>query len=347
MHLPVHLTAAIDRIRTPAPETAARAHLDSLTKPIGSLGRLEDLAAQLASLNITHLEKAAFVFAADHGLAQEGVSAYPSEVTRQMVLNFLSDGAAINVLARFHHATLRVVDCGVAGDLPEHPCLIGAPVRRGSRNMLHEPAMTAGELTTALELGLSSAAEATAFNLIAAGEMGIGNTSSATLITAALTGRPLSELTGVGTGLDPAGRARKLVILERVFTLHQPYLSSPEETLRRFGGLEIAAMAAFMVGCAAQGAAILVDGFIATAAAAFALQFAPAIRPYLIAAHRSHEPGHRLLLEHLKLDPLLDLQMRLGEGSGAVLAMPIVESSLALYQQMATFASAKVSGATT
>jgi nicotinate-nucleotide--dimethylbenzimidazole phosphoribosyltransferase len=339
------LAETIARIPTPNPEAEARAHLDSLTKPLGALGRLEDLATQLQTAGIRTLSKAAYVFAADHGLAQEPISAYPQEVTRQMVLNFLAGGAAVNVLARLHHATLTVVNCGVAGDLPEHPQLIAGSIRRASRNMLNEPALSPEECQEALELGLACARRAAPHNLIAVGEMGIGNTSSATLLTAALTGHDLAELTGAGTGLDEPARERKLQILRQVYALHQPHLTSSAAIFERLGGLEIAAMTGFYLGCAANGAICLIDGFISSAAAAIALALAPAIRPYLIASHQSHEPGHRILLAHMRLQPLLDLNMRLGEGTGALLAMPIVHSAHALYHEMATFASASVSQA--
>ena len=337
------LLAAIASIQSPQPETEARAHLDTLTKPRGSLGRLEDLAAQLHSLGIIDFQRAAFVFAADHGLAAEGISAYPSEVTQQMVLNFLAGGAAINILARLHHADVFIVDAGVAGSLPDHPKLTKGGFRAGSRNMLHEAAMSGDELKEAFALGLRCAENARAYNLIAVGEMGIGNTASASLLTSALTGHPIEEVTGRGTGLDDKGYDRKVAVLTAVLAVHREKLTSSSEILRHLGGLEIAAMAGFMIGAASNGAALLIDGFISTAAAAFALAFAPAIRPYLFASHRSQEPGHGLLLAHLGLIPLLDLGMRLGEGTGAVLAMSILEAASALYSQMATFTSAGVS----
>ena len=344
MPTPTILEATIAAIRPPASQTPFRAHLDTLTKPLGSLGRLEDMAVQLQALNIAHIKKAACIFAADHGLAAEGVSAYPSEVTRQMVLNFLAGGAAINVLARRHNAEVHIVNCGVASPLPDHPNLTNTPVRPGSRNALHEPAMTLDEFEAALKLGLE-VPNRTSANLIAIGEMGIGNTSSASLLTAALTGRPLAEVTGRGTGLTDQAHTHKIDILTRVLALHQPHCTTPAEILRRLGGLEITAMAACMISAAANGAAVILDGFISTAAAAFALAFAPNIRPYLFAGHLSHEPGHRILLEYLILTPILQLDMRLGEGTGAVLAMPILESALALYAEMATFSSAGVSTA--
>ena len=339
------LAAAVQAIPTPHAESNARTYLDTLTKPLGSLGRLEDLAAQLQTLGLTELRKAVYVFAADHGLAAEGVSAYPAEVTRQMVLNFLGGGAAINVLGRLHGASVHIVDAGVSGELPESPQLRHGRVRSGSRNMLREPAMSEDEFLSALELGLDCAEAASAYNLIAVGQMGIGNTSAASLLTAWLTRRPLEEVTGRGTGLDDAARAGKVVVLRRVLALHEPHAKTPAETLRRMGGLEIAAMTGCMIGAASRGAAVIVDGFISTASAAYALAFAPALRPWLFSGHCSQEPGHRVLLQHLGLQPILDLRMRLGEGTGAVLAMPILESALTLYREMATFSSAGVSRA--
>ena len=339
------LRAIIAAIPAPAPETPFRAHLDTLTKPLGALGRLEDLAAQLQSLGLTHLHKAAYVFAADHGIAAEGVSAYPAEVTRQMVLNFLAGGAAINVLARLHQASVHIINAGVASLLPDHPYLRNTPIRQGSRNMLHEPAMSPDELDQALQLGLGCAAEARqqGFNLIALGEMGIGNTTSASALTAALTRRPAQEVTGRGAGLTESAYLNKVNILQALLKRNTP--DSPLDTLRHFGGLEIAAMTAFTLGCASRGIAILLDGFISTAAAAIALALAPTVHPWLFAGHQSQEPGHRILLDSMHLTPILQLHMRLGEGTGAVLAMPILESALALYDQMATFSSAGVSDA--
>ncbi|ADW69082.1 nicotinate-nucleotide--dimethylbenzimidazole phosphoribosyltransferase [Granulicella tundricola] len=342
------LQDTIANIPAPAPEALFRAHLDTLTKPLGALGRLEDLAAQLQTLGLTDLRKAAWVFAADHGIAAEGVSAYPAEVTRQMVLNFLSGGAAINVLSRLHNAPVHIVNAGVATALDSAPTLRNTPIRPGSRNMLHEPALSEAELNEALALGIECAAEASAkgFNLIAVGEMGIANTTAASALTAALTGRALYPVTGRGTGLDDAAHAHKIAVLEAVLAHHEPHLTTPEEILRRLGGLEVAAMTGFILGCASHRIALIIDGFISTAAAACAVALAPQVHSWLFAGHQSQEPGHRILLAHLNLTPILTLDMRLGEGTGAVLAMPILESALALYTQMATFTSAGVSAAT-
>src|SRR5580658_1704838 len=339
-------------ITTIAYLTAARAHLDSLTKPLGSLGRLEDLAAQWFAICEgrfpSTLNKSVYVFAADHGITAEGVSAYPSQVTQQMVLNFLAGGAAINVLARLKQVEGNVVDVGVDAELSGHAGLIQRKVRRGSRNMLREAAMSEEELDSAISVGqaLAEAASAQSRNLIAVGEMGIGNTTAASVMTAALTGLPASLVTGKGTGLDEEGYARKCRTVEAVLKLHFAQPAGPRKILRCAGGLEIAAMAGMILGAARRQMAIVVDGFISTAAAAIACGLSPAVRPYLFAGHQSQEPGHRILLAHLDLEPILDLHMRLGEGTGAVLAMPVLEAALHLYQEMATFASAGISGAT-
>jgi nicotinate-nucleotide--dimethylbenzimidazole phosphoribosyltransferase len=332
--------------------TEARAHLDSLTKPLGSLGRLEDLAAQWFAICEGHfpatLSKSVYVFAADHGITAEGVSAYPSQVTQQMVLNFLAGGAAINVLARLNQVEVNVVDVGVDADLSGQAGLIQRKVRRGSRNMLREAAMSDPELEAALAVGhaLAEAAYAQSRNLIAVGEMGIGNTTAASVMTAAVTGLPASLVTGKGTGVESEAYAHKCRVVEDVVNRHFSEKPGPREILRRGGGLEIAAMTGLMLGAARRKIAIVVDGFISTAAAAIACGLEPDVRPCLFAGHRSQEPGHRVLLAHLEMEPILDLDMRLGEGTGAVLAMPILEAAMRLYQEMATFASAGVSGAT-
>jgi nicotinate-nucleotide--dimethylbenzimidazole phosphoribosyltransferase len=331
----------------------ARAHLDTLTKPLGSLGRLEDLAAQMIAIRqdrcATGLRKAVYVFAADHGITAAGISAYPREVTHQMVLNFLREGAAINVLARLHRAALTVVDVGVDADFNTAPGLLRRKVARGSRNMLREPAMTEQELSRAFEAGVEAAADAdqAGFTMVAVGEMGIGNTTSASTMTCAITAALPEQATGRGTGLNEASYQHKIDVVrslgERYFTGPQPH--DPLHILRCVGGLEIAAMVGMIVAAASRRQVVLIDGFISTAAAAIAVAVAPDVRGYLIAGHRSEEPGHKLLLDHLKLTPVLSLAMRLGEGTGAVLAMPILESALALYNQMATFSSAGVSEA--
>jgi len=331
----------------------ARAHLDTLTKPLGSLGRLEDLATQAIAIrqhDITlPMSKAAFVFAADHGITAEGVSAYPREVTYQMVLNFLHNGAAINVLAGLHHAELSVVDVGVDADFENIPLLLHHKVTRGTRNMLHEPAMTLQQAEQAISVGfqLATDAAATGVAMIAIGEMGIGNTTSASAITCALTGKAPEEATGHGTGISTEAHLRKVAVVRAVLQKHfaDERALTPLNILSCVGGLEIAAMTGMILGAARARLIVVIDGFISTAAAALAVSIAPSVAGYLLAGHQSQEPGHRLLLNHLQLTPVLSLDMRLGEGTGAVLAMPVIESAIALYTRMATFASAGVSEA--
>jgi nicotinate-nucleotide--dimethylbenzimidazole phosphoribosyltransferase len=345
----------------PAFLNQARTRLDNLTKPLGSLGRLEDIAARFVAIRKGKpelpLRKAAYVFAADHGIVAEGVSAYPKEVTRQMVLNFLEEGAAINVLARLHQAELTVVDVGVDADFGDLPGLLQRKVRGGTRNMLHEPAMTEDEVLGALQIGLELAtgAQQKRQTLIAVGEMGIGNTTAASVITVVLTGQPAALVTGKGTGLEKSAHEHKIRVVDAVIQKHfsqkrfgkdlQISDAQALEVLRCVGGLEIAAMIGLVLGAARYQIPVITDGFISTAAAALAYTIEPRVKEYLFAGHRSQEPGHRFLLEYLGLDPILTLEMRLGEGTGAVLAMPIIESALRLYTEMATFASAGVSGA--
>lgn len=335
----------------------ARTHLDVLTKPLGSLGMLEDIAAQMVSIRqedfAKPLRKAVYVFAADHGITAEGVSAYPTEVTRQMVLNFIAQGAAINVLAKLHHVEMNVIDVGVDADFDGlDGGLLSYKVRKGTRNMLREAAMSDAELAQALGVGFALAAKAKAKHqsLLAVGEMGIGNTTAASAITAALTNKPVALVTGKGTGLDSDAQMHKQRIIEAVVQKHFADLGAnstpdPLDVLRCVGGLEIAAMTGLVLGAARNGIAVVADGFISTAAAAIAFAIEPRVQGYLFAGHQSEEPGHRVLLEYIGLKPILSLSMRLGEGTGAVLAMPIIESAMALYNQMATFASAGVSEA--
>jgi nicotinate-nucleotide--dimethylbenzimidazole phosphoribosyltransferase len=335
----------------------ARTHLDSLTKPLGSLGRMEEIAAQLYAIRgdamQPEMQKTVYVFAADHGITAEGVSAYPAEVTRQMVENFLAGGAAVNVLARAHGATVHVVDVGVDADLLGRANLLHHKVRRGSRNMLRDAAMSEDELAAALAVGAALADDAASrgVELLAIGEMGIGNTTAASAITAALTGKSVVEITGRGTGLTDAAYQHKQAVIAAVLECHlpsckTPAMADPLEILRRVGGLEIAAMTGMMLATAGHRIPLVIDGFISTAAAAIACALASHTRASMFAGHRSQEPGHRILLERLELRPILDLEMRLGEGTGAVLAMPILEAAVRIYREMATFSSAGVSEAT-
>jgi nicotinate-nucleotide--dimethylbenzimidazole phosphoribosyltransferase len=334
--------------------TEAQMRLDNLTKPIGSLGRLETIATQMFSIFSGRIplpmQRAVYVFAADHGVTAEGVSAYPREVTAQMVHNFVAGGAAINVLARLHDVQLTVVDVGVDAEFERAPGLCLMKVRRGSGNMLREAALTQEDLTAAIEVGIrmAQAAKEQGQTLVAVGEMGIGNTTSASAIAAVLTRQPVGEVTGLGTGLDGSGRARKIEVLKKSIDRHfGAYVETlePLEILRCVGGLEIAAMTGFILCAAANRMATVCDGFISTAAAAIAYGVAPEVSGYLFAGHCSEEPGHRYLLRYIGLTPILNLGMRLGEGTGAVLAMPVIESSVRLFTEMATFSSAGVSTA--
>ncbi len=333
----------------------AQQHLDSLTKPLGSLGQLEAVAAQYVAWREEEVPKiagkAVYVFAGDHGITDEGVSAYPREVTPQMVLNFLKGGAAINALARQTNSDIVVVDVGVDFDFNGAVGLRHRKVRRGTRNFARQAAMSEAELNAALQVGIDLANEASAQGrtLIALGEMGIGNTSSATAITAALTGKPVSELTGRGTGLDEPRCVRKSQIIDQALRHHfgdfQKTTPPAIEVLRCVGGLEIAAITGAVLGAASRRIAVVIDGFICSAGAAVACALAPNARFGIIAGHLSQEPGHRVLLEAMGVKPVLQLDMRLGEGTGAVLTFPLIESAVRIYNEMATFDSAGVSEA--
>lgn len=346
------IAATCARILPPdeAAAAAARTRQDRLTKPRGSLGRLEELAIQLAGITGQPLpcvdRKAVIVLAGDHGVVAEGVSAYPPAVTAQMVLNFLGEGAAVNVLARQAGARVIVADMGVAADLPEHPCLLRRPVARGTRNLAREQAMSREQAAQSVLTGIELVADEAAhgLDLVATGEMGIGNTTPASAITAVYTGLPVAQVTGRGTGVDDAGLVHKVKTIETALALHQPDPHDPLGVLAAVGGLEIGAIAGVCLGAAAQRVPVVVDGFVAAAGAVLAAALCPAVQPYLIASHLSVEQGHRALWGKLGLRPLLDLNLRLGEGTGAVLAMHLVEAACRIQAEMATFADAGVSG---
>ncbi len=330
-------------------EDRVRAEIDNKTKPPGSLGRIEALALQMALAQ--HSETPAcdpariLLFAGDHGLTQEGISAWPSEVTTQMVLNFLAGGAAANVFSRTNGVDISIVDAGIVGELPDHDKLIRANIRKGTRNAMHEDALTPEEVEKALQTGSRLAIDAidNGTKVIALGEMGIGNTSSATLIAHAIEGIGIPELAGPGAGLDAAGVVRKADILRKV-AARRPGRLSPFDALCAFGGLEIAMMAGAMIGAASRRGVVLVDGFIVTAAAMAVLHARPEAAPYIVFSHASHEAGHRLMMDAVKARPLMDLELRLGEGSGALLAIPLLRCACAMLNEMATFESANVSG---
>ncbi|MEM9987886.1 MAG: nicotinate-nucleotide--dimethylbenzimidazole phosphoribosyltransferase [Pseudomonadota bacterium] len=323
--------------------------LDGKTKPVGSLGRMEEVAATIARLQRTLTPRAEsctlIIFAGDHGMAIAGVSAYPQEVTRQMVLNFLAGGAAANVFAASVGATVQVVDAGVAGAPIDHPHLIHKRVAQGTQNAIERTAMTGDQMKSAIaagrEIGQSIKTDVACF-----GEMGIGNTSSASLVAAKILGQPVSTLIGRGTGLDNEGLQRKLVLLEKAAHRTGAALDS-YTALTEYGGFEIAMMAGAMMAAAENRRVVLVDGFIASAAALCAREMAPSCEAAFIFAHKSAEAGHREILNAMKAAPLLDLDMRLGEGTGALLAFPLVKAAAAMLRDMASFESAQVSGPAT
>jgi nicotinate-nucleotide--dimethylbenzimidazole phosphoribosyltransferase len=335
----------------PANASAARTAqqlLDGKTKPRRSLGRLEELACRLAAMSgsaeLTLPAKAVVVMAADHGVAEEGVSAYPSEVTAQMVANFARGGAAINVLARQVGAEVFVVDMGTRSTTEPLPGVRAPRLACGTANMTRGPAMSRELTVAALEVGIRLAGELTRdrIGLIGVGDMGIGNTTAASALTAAFTGVPPADLTGRGTGIDDATFQCKVAMIERALAVNRPNLTDPLDVLAKLGGLEIAGLAGLMLGAAAARLPVVLDGFITGAAALAAFRVCPMVRDYQIASHRSVEPGHRLILQELDLPPLFDLGMRLGEGTGAVLAMPLIEASIRILREMATFTSAGV-----
>ncbi len=327
----------------------ASARQGRLTKPAGSLGRLEELSVRLAGMQAKPQpsveRKAVIIMAADHGVTMEGVSAYPAEVTAQMVLNFLRGGAAINVLARQAGARVTVVDIGVAAEFGPVPGLVSRKVARGTRNMLTGPALTLAEAQQALQTGMEIllAEEAKGgLDLVATGDMGIGNTTPSAAIAAVLTGLSVAQVTGRGTGVDDAGLARKIQVIERAIATNKPDATDAMDILSKVGGLEIAGLAGVMIAAAARRIPVVVDGFISTAAAMIATGLVPDVRGYLISAHCSVEIGHTAMLKHLELEPLLDLNMRLGEGTGAVLAFHLLEASTRILREMATFDEAGV-----
>ena len=334
-------------------EREVREHLDSLTKPRGSLGLLEDVALRYCLIAGTATpalgKKKIFTFAGDHGVAEEGVSAYPKAVTPQMVRNILAGGAAVNVLAAHVGAEVCVVDIGVDDPLEGALGLYRAKIRPGTANLATGPAMELDEAVRAVETGIGLAADAAAegITMIGGGDMGIANTTSAAALFAALLPCPAAAATGRGTGIDEATLVRKIAVVERALAVNRDRLSDPLATLAALGGLEIAGLCGLMLGAAARRIAVVVDGFIASAGALAACRMCPPVKDYLYFSHRSAEAGHRLFLEHFGATPLLDLGMRLGEGTGAALAMSLIEAAVKLYNEMATFDSAGVSGRAT
>ncbi len=341
--------AAIDALDAQA-MAAARQRQDTLTKPPGSLGRLERLAVQIAGITRTarpRLERrVVVVMAADHGVAHENVSAYPASVTAQMVRNFAHGGAAINVLARCANSEVVVVDVGVAANLEPDLPIRHRKIAFGTANMARGAAMSRGQALAAIAVGLD-VVESVEADVICLGEMGIANTTAASAIVAAFTGLPVADVTGRGTGVDDATWAHKVDVIQQAIRVNAPDASDPMDVLRKVGGLEIAGLVGVVLGAAARRVPVMVDGFIATAAALVAAELCPLARGYLIAAHRSVEIGHRAALERLELEPIFALDLRLGEGTGAALALSVVDASLAILDEMATFDEAGISGART
>jgi len=327
----------------------AQMHLDTLTKPPGSLGRLESLASWVIQVTgkmpPPPSKMLLFTFAADHGVTAEGVSAYPKAVTAQMVLNFLEGGAAINVLARHAGAEVRVVDMGVDYDFSWHPKLIHRKIRRGTDNMAKGPAMSRASAIDAMMIGVALAREAAkeGASLLGTGEMGIGNTTASSAITAVMTGTPVAHVTGRGTGIGDEALALKQEVIRKAITLNDADSADPIGILAKVGGFEIGGIVGLILGAAAFRVPIIIDGFISTAAALIAVALKPALKSYLLAAHQSAEPGHQIALASLGLKPLLSFEMRLGEGTGAALAMSMVEAALRIFTEMATFEQAGVS----
>lgn len=333
-----------------AASEAAQRRQQILTKPAGALGRLEELSIQLAGITgrmrpALH-PRCVIVCASDHGVVAEGVSAYPSEVTAQMVLNFLAGGAAVNVLARLFGAEVTVVDVGVKSDLPDHPNLMRAKIRPGTHNFTQQPAMSREEAVTAIEVGIAAAEQAIArgARVLLTGEMGIGNTTASAAIVAALTNRPVIEVTGLGAGVGRSGWQKKVEAIERALALHAPDPHDPIDVLSKVGGFEIGAIAGVALAAAAARTPVIIDGLISTAGAALAAGLCPAAKAFMIPGHQSQEPGHRALLEFLDMRPLVNLDMRLGEGTGALMALPLLDAAVATLNEMATFADAGVSG---
>ncbi|MDQ6992785.1 MAG: nicotinate-nucleotide--dimethylbenzimidazole phosphoribosyltransferase [Mariprofundus sp.] len=327
-------------------EKEARAHQDMLTKPRGALGRLEDIACWFAARQGKQLPEPLrphiAIFAGDHGVTGEGVSAYPSVVTGEMVKNFARGGAAINVLARRCGAELAVVDVGVISDLSTIDGIVHANVRHSTANLLTEAAMSEAECAAAIKVGREQAlvAIAAAANLLIAGDMGIGNTTASACIICRLSGAAVEAVVGLGTGIDDAGRQLKIAVVNKA--LSRIAHLSDTEVLQQLGGLEIAAMAGFYLQAAESGVPMLIDGFIASAAALAAQLMEPAVTDWMLASHISQENGHGLALKALGLSALINFEMRLGEGSGAALVVPLLQSAIALHHEMATFDSAGV-----
>lgn len=348
--LNIELQETINRIKPFDEETAKLAdrHSDSLTKPPGSLGKLELIARQLAGITgqlwPDLSQKAVIVMAGDHGVCEEGVSAFPQEVTPQMVINFLNGGAAVNVLARQADADVVCVDIGVCGEL-EHERLVSRKVVHGTANMVKGPAMTREETIQAIMVGINVVNEKvkSGSRLFATGEMGIGNTTASAAITTVLTGLSPEQSVGRGTGINDSGWMNKVDVVKRAISVNKPDDKNPIDVLAKIGGVEIAGLVGVIIGAASNGCPVVIDGYISSVAALVASRLAPGTKPYMLASHLSQEQGHFKLLESMGLSPMIQLEMRLGEGTGAVLCFHFIDAALLLMQEMATFDSAGIS----
>jgi nicotinate-nucleotide--dimethylbenzimidazole phosphoribosyltransferase len=329
---------------------AARARQDTLTKPLGSLGRLEKLSTKLAGIRgepiprINH--KAIVTMAADHGVVAEGVSAYPQAVTPQMVLNFLRGGAGINVLGRHVGARIIVVDMGVASDIEPHTALVSRKIAYGTQNMARGPAMSREQAINSIKVGLEIVENEVkkGLDIVGTGDMGIGNTTPSSAITAAMTGEKVEKVTGRGTGIDDKQLAHKVEVIERALEVNKPNADDAIDVLAKVGGFEIGGLCGVILGAAAHRIPVVIDGFVSGAAALIAVGLSPTAKDYLIASHCSVEIGHKAILKYLGLKPILDLELRLGEGTGAALGIFLVEAAAKVLAEMATFAEAGVAG---
>ncbi|MDA8077881.1 MAG: nicotinate-nucleotide--dimethylbenzimidazole phosphoribosyltransferase [Nitrospiraceae bacterium] len=348
MDLIKNTAAAIKPVRREWYDVAQK-HLDNLTKPPGSLGRLEEFARRIVAITENAKpvlgKKVIFTLAGDHGIVDEGVSAYPKEVTAQMVLNFLRGGAGINVLARHAGSEIVVVDIGVDHDFRKVEGLVDMKVMRGTRNFAKGPAMTRDEAVKGIESGieLADGYVRKGYRMIGTGDMGIGNTTPSSAIASVITGAAVAEVTGRGTGISDEALQRKIKVLEEAIQLHRPDPKDAIDVLSKVGGTEISGIAGVVLGAAANRVPVVIDGLISTAGALIAYTIEPAVSDYVFAAHNSVEKGHRVMLETMGLTPIIDLGLRLGEGTGAALAMILIEAGLKIYKEMATFQEAGVS----
>ncbi|MBI5212098.1 MAG: nicotinate-nucleotide--dimethylbenzimidazole phosphoribosyltransferase [Nitrospirae bacterium] len=328
---------------------SAQKHLDNLTKPVGSLGRLEEFARRLVAIAANNSplldKKVIFTFAGDHGVTEEGVSAFPKEVTPQMVLNFLRGGAGINVLARHAGAEVIVVDIGVDHDFGEIEGLAKMKVVKGTKNFTKGPAMTRDDAVRCLEIGIELAEgyAKKGYKIFGTGDMGIGNTTPSSAIASVLTGKPVADVTGRGTGITDESMKNKIRVIEDGIKMNKPDPKDAVDVLSKVGGAEIGGIAGLVLGAAANRIPVVIDGFISTAGALIAYCIKPEVKDYMLAAHNSVEKGHKAILDKMGLRPILDLDLRLGEGTGAALAMIMIEAGLKIYKEMATFGEAGVS----